>query len=356
MRRVHLLRISALSFFLGVGVPSLLSQTKATKSPARRLGSTIPLHESSRQTIASETGGAFMFPSKCDADGNLYIRKYATDRPLLSPVVKIDAEGKRVGRFDPASFTQLKLDRADDFSPAADGGLYQIAAVGIAKPQTYVLHFSSDGTPLSSTLLEAEFRPFQFAAFAGGNLLATGFEGSPQTKSDSARSYTGVFSADGRLLAQLALQRPPEPDPAKTKATGGAVAPPVSKPGLDLSAAEPGRDGNIYAVRRSSPALLYVISPAGVIERTLKVSSPAPGVAPNTFHVSGNRVAISFWDDRSSKQAIVVVDAQTGRRIATYSDAGVLGPSFTCYSADENLFTFLHLGEGNTVEVIRAEP
>ncbi len=26
--------------------------------------------------VASETGGAFMNPSKCDADGNLYIRKY----------------------------------------------------------------------------------------------------------------------------------------------------------------------------------------------------------------------------------------------------------------------------------------
>jgi hypothetical protein len=76
---------------------------------------------------------------------------------------------------------------------------------------------------------------------------------------------------------------------------------------------------------------------------------------PNTFHVSANRVAVSFWDDNTNTQTLVVTDAQTGRRIAAYSDAGALGPSFACYSADEEVFTFLHLGEGNTLEVIRAE-
>jgi hypothetical protein len=76
---------------------------------------------------------------------------------------------------------------------------------------------------------------------------------------------------------------------------------------------------------------------------------------PNTFHVSANRIAVSFWDDNTNSQTLVVTDAQTGRRIATYSDPGTLGPSFACYSADEEVFTFLHLGEGNTLEVIRAE-
>ena len=54
--------------------------------------------------------------------------------------------------------------------------------------------------------------------------------------------------------------------------------------------------------------------------------------------------------------ALVVADAQTGRPIATYSDPGGLGPSFACYSADEGAFTFLHLGETNSLEVTRAEP
>ena len=117
-------------------------------SAASSSGSTIALHATFTMNVASEMGGAFMTPSKCDADGNLYIRKYATDRPLLGPVVKIDSEGKRTARFDPAAFSQLALDRADSFSPASDGGMYQIAQSGVLKPRIYVLHFSSDGSPV----------------------------------------------------------------------------------------------------------------------------------------------------------------------------------------------------------------
>jgi hypothetical protein len=50
---------------------------------------TLALQISSTMNVVSEMGGAFMSGTKCDADGNLYIRKYATDRLLLSPVVKI---------------------------------------------------------------------------------------------------------------------------------------------------------------------------------------------------------------------------------------------------------------------------
>ncbi len=350
MRAFAIAAVLSFGFTLAAQVsPSAQHPTIKTRAPI----SAIALHETSRQSVASEIGGAFMFPSKCDAEGNLYIRKYATDRPLLGPIVKIDPEGKRVALFDPVAVSQLKLDRADAFAPAPDGGFYQIAAVGVAQPQIYVLHFSSDGSPSSPIRLDADLQPYQFAPFANGNLLASGFQRDPQNKSDPGRAYTAVFSADGRLLAQLSFEPPPEP--ARAAAKSATSQPQRATPTLDLADSEPGPDGNIYALRRSSPALIYVISPAGKILRTLKVRGPAPGVMPNTFHVSANRLAVSFWADDTHSHALVVVDAQTGRRIATYSDTGALGPSFACYSADEGVFTFLHLGEGNTLEVIRAE-
>ena len=345
-----------LIFFSLLSQSWLGAQQKSPERPVSAWDHAIALHESSRKTVASEMGGAFMFPTKCDADGNLYIRKYATDRPLLGPIVKIDSEGKRVAVFDPAVISQLNLERADAFSPAPDGGFYQIAAVGIARPQIYVLHFSSDGSASTPVRLDADFQPFQFAAFANGNLLASGFQRDLENKSDPGQSYTAVFSADGRLLTQLSVGRLSKPahsgKPAGKPDVGGSQA---SAPTLDLSDAEPGPDGNIYALRRSSPALIYVISPAGTIVRTLKIKSPAAGVMPSAFHVSKNRVAVSFWNDNTLSQTIVLSDAQTGRPIATYSDSGTLGPSFACFSADESVFTFLHLGEGNTLEVIRAE-
>ncbi len=359
-------------FFVLAAVLSVAQSNSSVPNAPPKIpvsGSTIALRASSTINVASEMGGAFMSGSKCDGDGNLYIRKLAMDRPLLGPVVKIAPEGKRTALFDPAAFSQLGLDRADAFSPASDGGMYQIAQSGVVKPRIYVLHFSSDGSPSSPTLLAADFEVYTFAAFAGGNFLVSGIERDVQNKNDPGRNFTAVFSADGRELAQLSFEEPrgpakaemkPDASGAQTKSQGD-VANKVQKdteksaPTLDLADAEVGGDGNLYIVRNSSPALVYVIAPSGKIMQTLKVAAPLAGAAPSAFHVSGNRLAISFWNEESQSQTIVVADAQTGRKISSYADATGLGTSFACYSANEGVFTFLKLGERNELEVIRAE-
>ena len=350
---MRLLAIAALAF-LPVAESVAQINSAASTQPAKLAvpASAITLHESSRKNIVSEMGGAFMGSSKCDADGNLYVRKYAVDRPLLGPVVKIDSDGKRTALFDPVAFPQLQLDRADAFSPASDGGLYQIAQSGVVKPRIYVLLFSPDGSPSSPIRLEADFEVYSFAAFLNGNLLVSGMDRDVRNPHDSGRTVTEVFSADGRLLAQLSNDQPPDP---ANKAGKPRPAGNIGKlaPTLDLTEAEVGIDGNLYALRNSSPALIYVISPAGKILRTLKVKAPAAGARPGTFHVSGNRLAVSFGNDDS--QVLVVIDAQTGRGIATYVDHENPEASFACYSADDGVFTFLNLGEGNALEVIRAE-
>lgn len=323
-------------------------------------GSTISLHASSTMNVASEMGGAFMSGSKCDADGNLYIRKYAIDRPLLGPVVKIDLEGKRKALFDPTAFSQLALDRADAFSPASDGGMYQVAQSGILKPRIYVLHFSSDGSPSSATRLDADFEVYTFAAFADGNFLLSGVQRDVQNKDDRGRNFTAVFSADGRELAQLSFEEPQ--GPAKADAGGHRndvqkEAPKAAEkpaPTLDLADAEVGSDGNLYVMRTSSPALVYVIAASGKITQTLKIAGPSRGAVASVFHVSGNRLAVSFWNEETQSQTVVVADAQTGRKIASYADP--TGLALACYSANEGVFTFLNLGEGNELEVIRAAP
>lgn len=307
-----------------------------------------------------------MSPAKCDADGNLYIRKFAVDRPLLGPVVKIDSDGKRSALFDPAAFSQLLLDRADAFSAAPDGGMYQIAQSGVLKPQIYVLHFSSDGSPASAVKLDAEFEVYTFAAFEDGNFLLSGVQRNVQDQKDRGRNFTAVFSADGRELAQLTFAKPSSA--AKSAAQVGAktgaggkntseVKKSSDKPGpmLDGADAELGSDGNLYVMRGSSPARVYVIASSGRVMKTLKVGTAARGGAPAAFHVSGNRLAISFWNDEDDSQTVVIADAQTGRKIASYADPTGLGPSLACYSANDGVFTFLKLSEGNALQVIRAE-
>jgi hypothetical protein len=328
-----------------------ISSPQKAKSKTPVAPATIPLHETSRTSLVSEIGGAFMSPSRCDADGNLYIRKYAADRSLLGPVVKIDGEGKRVALFDPAAFSQLALDRADAYSPAADGGMFQIAARGGAKPQLYVLHFSGDGSAASAIRLDQGFEVYSFVAFASDNFLVSGVQRETLSPTDRGHRITAIFSSDGRKLADLHFER----ETVNRKAGKSEVE--SVAPNLDVTDAEAGADGNVYALRRSSPALVHVISPAGEIVRTLKVSSPAPGAMPNAFHVSGNQLAISFLpgDTEAGGQALVVVDAQSGQTIRAFADPGTLGGAFACYSANDGVFTFLHLAEGNKIELVRAE-
>ena len=333
----------------------------------------IPLTVVSSTSIPSEMGGAFMSGSKCDPDGNLYIRKYATDRPLLGPVVKITPDGERVAVFDPGSFSQLALDRADSFTPSPDGGLFLISQHGILKPQTYALHFSSDGSALSPVRLEAGFEVHSFAAFLGGNFLLSGLQRDVTNAKDAGRKVTAVFSADGRILEPISFHPALAGDsgeqgtsaPGKARPAAAAVAgsqsPEKLLPVMDLSEAEAGADGNLYVLRPGSPAMVSVISPSGTILRTLKTPAPSSAVSPTAFHVSANRVAISFWNDElrnrdSREHFLVVVDAQTGQKIATYAAPREVGPTFACYSADDSVFTFLSLGEGNSLDVIRAGP
>ena len=176
--------------------------------------SPIPLTSSSTLNVSSEMGRAFMFPSKCDADGNLFIREFAGIRPQLGPIVKIDAHGKRAALFDPAAFSQPSVDRADSFSPAPDGGLYQIAQKGTRmgdqdvneKPQIYVLRFSSDGSPLSAVRLDADLEVYTFAAFPSGNFLISGVKRETKDPKDQGRTLTAVYSADGRFLKQISFE------------------------------------------------------------------------------------------------------------------------------------------------------
>ena len=326
-----------------------VSISVANNPAAVSSGSQLTLHAISTMNVASELGGAFMNGTKCDSDGNLYIRKFASDRPLLGPVVKIDVDGKRTALFDAAAFAQLDLDRVDSFSPAPDGGLYQIAQSGVLKRRIFVLHFSSDGTAASPTRLDADLEVYTFAAFADGNFLVSGVERDPQNKKDQGKNFTAVFSADGRELAPLSFEK-------RTKAGGKGTAavsaegenPPLK---MDLAEAEVGSDGNLYVMRASSPALVYVIAPTGEIVKTLKIAGPTAGAMPSAFHVSGNQMALLFWSEEH--QTVVVADAQTGRKIATYVDLSG-GSAFACFSANEGVFTFLRLGEANELEVIRA--
>jgi hypothetical protein len=360
-----LLSVGQVNSAVSSASPSSALSEVATAAPVYE--PLIALQATSTTNLSSELGGAFHPPVKCDADGNLYIRRFALNRPR-GPVIKINSEGKPTALFDPMAFSELALDRVDAFSPAPDGGIYQIAQSGITKPRIYALHYSSDGSPSSSSRLEADFEVYTFAAFGDGNFLVSGTQRDPMDKSDHGHGVTAVFSPDGRELAPVTFQEPKKGShktaiESGAKAGEGAPRQPVqtvasadttrTAGALDLRDAELGRDGNLYVMRASSQVLVDVVSPSGKIVKTLKIAAPLAGGIGNSFHVSENRLALLFMNGGESP-SIEVVDGQTGRKISAYSVSSDLG-TFACYSANDGVFTFLKHGDGNVIEMIRAE-
>jgi hypothetical protein len=77
---------------------------------------------------------------------------------------------------------------------------------------------------------------------------------------------------------------------------------------------------------------------------------------PTTFHVSGNQIAISFMGgEGEDARLFVVADSQSGQILRTFSQQGIVGSEFACYSANDGEFTFVHLAEGNKIELVRAQ-
>src|ERR1700720_318324 len=75
---------------------------------------------------AHVNAGMFLWPLKCDRDGNLYLRNLIDGVPGIH---KLSADGKQLAVFQADSATpDLKVDVAYYFSVATDGYVYQLVA------------------------------------------------------------------------------------------------------------------------------------------------------------------------------------------------------------------------------------
>jgi len=133
-----------------------------------------------------------MFPTKCDADGNL--TSQVRYRPaVLGPIVKIDPEGKRVAFFDPVAVPNSNSTALTP-SPAPMAASTR-SRLSNRQPQI-TCSISSDG--FSSPIhLDADFQPSS-RPFCGGNLLLSGFSGIRKTGPIRDDHHCRV-SADGRM-------------------------------------------------------------------------------------------------------------------------------------------------------------
>ncbi len=287
----------------------------------------VELRETTKIDVPMTHPGTQSRGGVCDGAGNLYVRRNESEKPgrerAALPIRKISPEGNLAGSF--GVLGAFPYDRTDGgievvgrgVFATADGRVFQ-AAVG--HDGVFVVEFAPDGSVKAKTKLatDSSTTPWLLAVFKSGEYLLTATTGM-----DNLTPFTGVFAGDGRLLKKI---YEPEDEEARKKASpadwrsrpigtvGGADF--VSRG--DVAA---GSDGNVYLLHGTvSPALVYVISPAGEVVRKLRLDAGDPDLLARSIKFYSGRLAIEFdrWFNFDSHQNVIKITDLEGNSIADY--------------------------------------
>jgi hypothetical protein len=247
----------------------------------------------------------------CDSGGNIYARVWAGSDSGAArlPVQEITPEGALTKNFRVADLSR-NTDVAKGIFVSDAGGVYQAARIADG---LYVVGFARDGSVKSTTKLEANARlvdPWQTAVFGSGGYLLSGLTGK-----DHRAPYTAVFDANGKLVKTI---YEPEDEEARQKAESGDVGYSRSNVGnrfVGLGDVAAGSDGNVYLLRGTSPALVYVVSPTGEVVRKLHIDAGNPDFVARDIKSYAGRLAVGF----NGPSNLVIVTDLEGRTIARYA-------------------------------------
>jgi hypothetical protein len=328
--------------------------TKPTQPPSAESSS---LHLTIMKTVISPELINGIAERGCDEDGNVYL---GSDSAIQPAIRKFNANGELVATFKPDTIPDVKFGFAGHFFVAPDGELYQLVGAKDSFNR-YVLIFKNDGSFKSSIKLDPGFvwSPASFSVFPHGEILLTGQQFAKVNGTfRPAIPFTGIVSADGRLLKRLDLEGDGQLKDAALASTAPATAPPTDHTigGGHVVAA---RDGNLYVMRYQSPARISVISPGGEILRNFQVAPDTPGAMPIEMLISGTRMAIVFNDHHKSTMKIVDLE---GNEVATYdlslpggkTKSEYLG-ALSCYSSIPERFTFIRQGDQEKIHLQQVE-
>jgi hypothetical protein len=292
--------------------------------------------------VAGAMAHTFFPPLKCDAEGNLFL---STQGEGLPGFRKLNPKGEELTLFR-ATSPDIKINIGTYFSLAPDGTVYQL--IMAHEQSRYVFAYKSDGNVKSEIKLQPGFffTPYQIAAFGDGTLLVMGMERDSNPDNPIMWPYEAIFSSSGSVVKELHFE---DDDAVRELAVDGDSQVTVpSNRSLNLAivggAAETALDGNVYVMRRVSPAIFDAVSPGGALRRFI-VDPGRPGFGDPSMHIAGTRIAVLFYNDQTRESLIKVVDLE-GREVATYeapaaNGGATLGRAFICYQANPDRFTFL---------------
>ena len=314
-----------------LGMASILCAQTSTTAVSLKATTKVEVSLSRQATLSGQ--------AMCDGAGNVYVRQQypetAGKEVLQLPVQEITFAGAIAGRFRVTdAFPSGVL--GTGFFVDHEGKIYELAMAGDG---VYVVAFRRDGSVQAKTKLETGSRlfvsPSQLAVFkSGGYLLAA------ETGKTGNRPYTAVFAADGRLVKEI---YEPEDDDARQNAEIGdtqyAGPANIGNTFVTMGDVAAGSDGDVYLLRqtpRSSPILIYAISPSGAVVRKLRIDSGDDDLVARSIRSYAGRLAIGFDSrSRTDKYHVKVIDLK-GNSIAEYVGAmiGADPLALACYSSE----------------------
>jgi hypothetical protein len=312
------------------------------------------------QTTVSQTqpGGSILMPPRCDQSGNVYLRFYHQQSPLLEPVYKLNTNGEQQVIYSLASDPDFggKGHGGSEFALDKNGDLYQLAS---AADGTYIVAFNKDGAIRSKARLTPQIAVSHFAVFGSGKFLVAGTDRETATNLNPHSLFTGVFDTDGNLKQKVVFPEDKAYEDAANRGDNDFFDPLREGGGnyvVERGATEAGSDGNVYVVRWVHPAQVYAVSDTGRIIRTFQVKPELEGRKPAFVHAGGEQLAFHFVgdSDKGDRRAIVTIVGLDGQQRAVY-DSTEMGVGLACYSREEK-FMFLGSTKDGKLKIEFAGP
>jgi hypothetical protein len=223
------------------------------------------------------------------------------------------------------------------------------------------VNFASDGKRDSVHRLDAaHFFPSQLAIFPSGEILVSGIQLRTKEIPDTYKAFTAIYDAEGHLVKKLGLDEDAEIERAiEAGDSRYATSPNHGNRAVTGGLAVVGDDGNVYLLRRTSPATVFVIDRSGDVIRKIVVTPPSPGQMPGGMQVVKNRLAMKFYRDCTASNCegatYSVVDARSGKKLADYESSHDLVGTFTCYAPNPDRFSLTGMSDEHRLEILEAQ-
>jgi hypothetical protein len=325
----------------------LFSQTEKPSKEVRK--ETIKLEVKKQQTIFQDVEGVGLAARACDSKSNLY---FYTSSHHDEAIFKFDTSAEKVSAID---FLAPELQKFEvypwRFTVTSNGHLYVRAALPRGKERgLYIVEFDSDGKFKTTTKLQGFFGVVHVGVFPTGEFLIVGHN----TVDKNLRKgyFTAIFNSSGQLLRYVDMQtdaRTEELTQSGDPNYANSSTPVPLDRTFELGHTRSLDDGNVYFLRRTSPATIYAINSGGEVVRTLTVDGGS-NMFPSDFEYSNGYFLIAMHDpDKPAAGIFKIVAAVTGEEFAAIQVDNI-GLAFTCYEAPATLKALTVVGKALVVK------